>query len=53
VLRQRELVERLAKVGIQRAPEHYLPHKNTANAVERSLVLNYDEIDLILTKAGA
>lgn len=51
VLRQRDLAQRLTDFGIPRAQEEYLPI-NTANAVERSLTLNYDELDKLLKAAG-
>lgn len=52
VLRQRVLVERLAKVGIERDPERYLFDPDGPNAVRRSLQLNYNELDRLLTQAG-
>lgn len=52
VLRHNYLAERLTDFGIPREAESYLPHLNTVNSVERSLKLNYDEIDQLLRAAG-
>lgn len=53
VLRQRELVDRLAKVGIVREPEPYNNHQEPiVSAARRTLHLNYDELDILLTRAG-
>lgn len=52
VLRQHALVERLQQVGIIRAKEPYIHRPDMPNAVERSVVLNYDELDMLLTRAG-
>lgn len=53
VLRHNELVDRLAKLGIERQKEPYLVTPETPSALYRSLTLNYDELDKLLTKAGA
>lgn len=52
VLRQRDLVERLARAGIERQPESYLFDPDGPNAVMRSLQLNYNELDRLLSMAG-
>jgi hypothetical protein len=51
VLRQRALAHRLSDFGIQRAPEHYLPHC-AEMAVRRDLTLTFDELDKLLRAAG-
>lgn len=52
VLRQRELVARLAKLGIHREPEPYVISDDTAPAVKRDLRLSFDELDFLLHRAG-
>ena len=52
VLRQRDLVQRLAKLGIVREPEPYVLGQDAPNAIDRSVLLNYDELDLLLRTAG-
>lgn len=52
VLRQRDLVQRLAKLGIVREPEPYILGPGSPNAIDRSVLLNYDELDLLLRAAG-
>lgn len=52
VLRQRALVRRLAKLGIVREPEPYVLGPDSPNAIDRSVLLNYDELDLLLRAAG-
>lgn len=52
VLRQRDLAQRLSDFGIPRTQEEYLLPKQSGNAVERSLTLNYDELDKLLRAAG-
>lgn len=53
VLRQRDLVVRLARVGIVRSPEPYIIDADSPNAIERSVILNYDELDMLLRAANA
>lgn len=52
VLRQHELVKRLAVCGIERQPEPYILDSGAANAVERSMTLNYDELSKLLDLAN-
>lgn len=51
VLRQRELVDRLAKLGIMREHEPYRYQELSPPVVKCSLHLNFDELDLLLGKA--
>jgi hypothetical protein len=53
VLRQRDLVARLARVGIVRSPEPYVLDEDSPNAVRRSMILNFDELDQLLRAANA
>jgi hypothetical protein len=53
VLRQHDLVARLARVGIVRSPEPYVLDSDAPNAVERSVILNFDELDQLLRAANA
>ncbi len=53
VLRQRDLVSRLGQLGIVREPEPYNNHQEPIVSVaRRTLHLNYDELDILLTRAG-
>lgn len=51
VLRQRELVDRLAKLGIMREHELYRYQELSPPVVKCSLHLNFDELDLLLSRA--
>jgi hypothetical protein len=51
VLRQRALAERLGRVGIRREPEPYILDGTEPNSVKRSMVLNFDELDMLLDLA--
>lgn len=53
VLRQRDLVERLGKLGIERDPEPYIVNEDSAPALRRDLRLTYEELDFLLNRAGA
>lgn len=52
VLRQRELAQRLTDFGIPREPEPYIITTDAPNAIERSMVLNFNELHKLLRGAG-
>jgi hypothetical protein len=52
VLRHNNLADRLTDFGIPRSHETYLPTNQTGSFVDRSLVLNFDELDALLKGAG-